>query len=170
MITTRRSAFTAIEMLFVLGAITVLTTLLILYNRVGQNQLILFSEKSKLVSVIYRARSLSIQTFAQSSPPCGYGVHFENNTTYSLYKNQSTGQACEDIEDGISNSLYDSGGVIETYTLHPAVVFSTVPSSDILFIPPDPAVRPDNLVITMSTTDGTLSGTVTLSDFGQISI
>ncbi len=166
------------EMLFVIGALLVMTTLLILYNRTGQDQIILFTEKSQLVSAIYEARSRAIQTFAESAAPCGYGIHFENNnTSYILYKNLSDSDTCKSMKNDPNyipspGDIYSDGRdqVVRTFTFNQAVKFSPKPVSDILFVPPDPIVYPSGLTITLGTTDGSATETITLSHFGQISI
>ena len=68
--------FTMIEILVVISIMILLSSLLILYSRTGENQIILFRDQSRLITSLNMAKSLSIQRFNASSPSCAFGVHF----------------------------------------------------------------------------------------------
>src|SRR3989344_625961 len=153
------AGFTIIEILIVIGVIVSLVSILLLYGRNGENQLILFKEQSKLVSTVYRAKSMSIETFSDPSPPCGYGIHFDLPSSYFIYRDMPPLTGCKD-----SDKKYADTGVIdevvERYTLSPQVSLGPLPITDVLFIPPDPKTifqyvlsgdTTDPIVITLET-------------------
>jgi len=178
-----------IELIAVLGTVTLLTGLLLVYNRAGQNQLTLFAERSKLLSTIIEAKGLGIQTFSQTSAPCGYGVVILTETTYAIFRNNadtSSNGVCDDIAYGSSLNIFDGpvpwGSGRDSFhsgiqTLNPAVRFAagTIFPLPVLFIPPDPTTiyldsAFGDLVITLETVDGSISESITINEFGQITI
>ena len=82
----QRDGFTFIETLITMGILLMLTSILLLYNRSGERQIVLFKEKAGVVGLILKAKSLSLNTLIIDEPICGYGVHFENNS-YILFPN-----------------------------------------------------------------------------------
>ena len=85
----QKRGFTFIEAIITMAILLMLTSMLLLYNRTGEKQIVLLREKSNVVGQILKARSLSINTFIQDEPICGYGVHFENDS-YSLFRDRAT--------------------------------------------------------------------------------
>ena len=79
------SGFTFIETLVTISVLMILTSIVLLYNRAGEKQIILLREKARLVQTILKARSSSINTLITDEPICGYGVHFESDS-YRILK------------------------------------------------------------------------------------
>lgn len=173
-----RTGFTAVELIISLGVVTLLTSLLILYNRTGQDQLALFAERAKLLGVISEAKALTIQTFAETSPPCGYGVRIPppaNNNVYHLFINKANDADCAAIKSGGGSLFLPARDSIKATHIFPSgVVFNGGPKT-VLFIPPDPTVRLNppsggNMEIKLKTKDGTAEAKITINEFGQITI
>lgn len=161
-----RKGFTLIELLVVISVLTMLSALLIQYSRTGERQLILFREQSQLVGVLSQTKSLAISTFNRPDVPCGYGVHFTLPRTYILFRDDAPNCASSDrVYSGASED-------ITVYELDPSAQFSTMPVSDILFIPPDPRVvmtpAQSEAVITLQTNDGSASVVVRITSAGQV--
>ncbi len=153
-----RKGFTLIEILIVLAITAVLSGLAIVYTHVGQNQISLSIEESKVAQLILEAKELSIATYSSNGDTCAYGVAFYySSSTYSLFSynaaatsSQYNGRAvCPSLASTSTEfnpnyiSEYQSG----SWQVHTAqgvqlVGSSTPAASDtiqyILFYPPDP--------------------------------
>ncbi len=93
--------FTLIELLVVVLVTAILSGLAITYSKVGQNQVSLSIEASKISELILQAKQLAISTYSQNSTTCAYGVHFDfTNQTYSLFAYDSA------TSTGVSNQIY----------------------------------------------------------------
>lgn len=150
-------AFTLIEILITLGIMVMLTSILIVYSRRSEQQIALFKEQAKVVSIILRAKSLAIQTSAgdyQTGDPilCGYGVHFEydpgtKNNRYFIFKDLvDPGANCSKVSDKKYSTdflfLDDAKDVkVEEFALPENLQFAETSSlTDVLFMPPEPKV------------------------------
>lgn len=158
--------FTLIEMLFVLGIISVLSAILIVYSRAGEQQILVFRDQTKIINAVLRAKSLSLATFGKSGVPCGYGVHFEKPRTFIIFK---------DIADDCSRTDHrysESNEIVESINLDSALSFSDLTFSDVLFIPPDPVViiAPDQneASLMIKASKGAGSATIKITKAGQI--
>jgi prepilin-type N-terminal cleavage/methylation domain-containing protein len=85
-----KKGFTLIEILIVLAITAVLSSLAIVYTHVGQNQISLSIEESKIAQLILEAKELSVATYSGNSATCAYGVAFNYassaaSSTYSLF-------------------------------------------------------------------------------------
>ncbi len=159
--------FTIIEMLVIIGILSLLSATLILYNRTGERQIILFKEQARVISIISRAKSFSIATFGQPGVPCGYGVHFSAPRTFILFKDLA-----EDCQ--VTDKKYsDSAEMVQSLELDSAVTFDNLTLTDIIFIPPDPSVfitpPQDQATIVIKTIDGASSAIIKVNNGGQIS-
>jgi len=162
-----KNGFTLIEVLVVISILTLLTSVLLLYNRTGEQQILLTQEKTKIMGMILRAKSLSVATFVSGQPACGYGVHLTDNG-YILFK---------DLADPCpGDRVYttdDPAEFMENFVLGPRVRFSALPVRDILFIPPDPKVLIDGseiidqIKITLMAEDGGQTA-LSVTSAGQI--
>lgn len=178
-----RTAFTAVELIVSLGVVTLLTALLILYNRTGHNQLVLFAERARVLGTITEAKAKTIETFAQTDPPCGYGVRIQPLRGVTLFRNNlpsgspTTPNTCEWVKAGNGGvgHLYNASRdtPVETYQISFEVGF--VSTRTILFIPPDPTTRfiapaGGDLDVVLETIDGNASAEIRINEFGQITI
>ena len=170
-----KKGFTLIEMLVTLSVMIVLTSILILYSRGSEQQLILFKEQAKIITVIYRARSLAVQTYAEEGgQACGYGVHFDQvdqgESTFNIFK----------LGCGNPEGIYTEREVFEVNNLDDKLEFSELGLDDILFIPPDPKVvlienefeltgAEDRLII-ISTIKGDSDITLLVTRGGQVTM
>lgn len=148
--------FTLIEILIVLAITAVLSGLAIVYTHVGQNQISLSIEESKVAQLILEAKELSIATYSSNSDTCAYGVAFDyTSSTYSLFAYNAAATSSEYDNRAVCPSLastsvafqpaavseYQSG----SWQVHTAqgvqLVDGGTPSDTIqyvLFYPPDP--------------------------------
>jgi len=161
------AGFTMIEMLVVLGILTVLSSVLIANMHVGERQIVLFREQSKIMSVVYRAKSLSVSLFGKEGVPCGYGVHFATPRTFLIFKDLAFDCALSD------NKFSGDSEIYESFTLDPIVAFDSLAPTDILFIPPNPRVvitpAQDELIINLKIVGESNSVSVKINSAGQIS-
>jgi prepilin-type N-terminal cleavage/methylation domain-containing protein len=156
-----KKGFTLIEILIVLAITAVLSSLAIVYTHVGQNQISLSIEESKVAQLILEAKELSVATYSSNSPTCAYGVAFNYassaaSSTYSLFAYNAAvtsplypgRQICPSLAS--TSVAFDTGAVQQyqsgSWQVHtaPGVVLdgSGGAASDtiqyILFYPPDP--------------------------------
>jgi len=131
----KNKGFTVIEILVIVAVLSLLTTILLLNIRTGQNQIILFREQTKIIGILSRAKYLAISTFGREGVPCGYGVHFNKTSgVFLIFKDLA-------VDCGASDKKYSGASEIyESYQLDPAVMFDGPTSLDVLFIPPEPLV------------------------------
>jgi len=70
-----KAGFTVLEMMVVISIMILLSSVLILYSRTGENQIVLFRDQSRLITGLNRAKSLGIQSLDVSNSFCAFGVH-----------------------------------------------------------------------------------------------
>jgi prepilin-type N-terminal cleavage/methylation domain-containing protein len=169
-----KNGFTLIEMLVVIGIISILSGIFIVYSRTGEQQIVLFKEQAKVMAAVSRAKILGISAFRESSTEagssCGYGVHIELPNTVIIFKDIA--QNCE-----LSDQRYTPANPsekFESFQLDPRVKLDVMTSlTDIVFIPPDPSVvitpDQDQAVIVIKTIDDKSSATIKVNSAGQIS-
>jgi prepilin-type N-terminal cleavage/methylation domain-containing protein len=163
-----KRGFTLIEILIVLAITAVLSGLAIVYTHVGQNQISLSIEESKIAQFILEAKELSIATYSSNSATCAYGVAFNYtnsaaSSTYSLFAYNAAATSSEYGGRPICPSLASTSIAIDqsaiqqyqsgSWQVHTAQGVELVnggAASDtiqyILFYPPDPC--------TLVSTDG----------------
>lgn len=164
-----RKGFTLIEIMVTLGVTLVLTSILIVYSRVGERQIILWKDQAKIVGVLLKAKSLALQFRKETgqSMPCGYGVHFAQDNSFVLFKDMA--EICSESDNAYSG---DSENV-ENYFLDGSLEFSDLGVSDVLFIPPEPTVAfnpaiGDEAIITLKIKDTSSSAIIKITNAGQI--
>lgn len=132
--------FTFIEMLVVLGIISVLSTTLFFYSKTGERQIVLFKDQARVQSALARAKSLAVGTYGmpaptgESRPACGYGVNFAAPRTVTIYA---------DLSEDCAASSYEYAGTferVESFDLDNRLVFDGLDVRDVFFLPPDPRV------------------------------
>ena len=138
------SGFTLVEMLVVLGITAMLSSVFICYGGTIKDQVSLFSEEAKMVQVLYKAKTYSVQALKMDGginsgkAACGYGVHF-NTTTRSYFiflKGRDSGGLCPSADSGLGYFNEEPKGSVNV--VDSRVFFSGV--GDIVFKPPKPEV------------------------------
>lgn len=153
-----KQGFTLIEMLIVVAITAMLASFSIIYTRIGQNQIALSIEESKVAQLILEAKELSIATYSQHSATCAYGVQFDYaSSTYSLFaynaaSTSTPGYQGRMICPSIANTsaAFDVGAVSEyaggSWQVHTVQGVTLIAGSgavsgtiqDVLFYPPNP--------------------------------
>ena len=110
-----KRGFTLIEILVVLAITAVLSRLAIVYTHVGQNQISLSIEESKVAQLILEAEELSIATYSSNSATCAYGVAFNyTSSTYSLFAYNAAATSSEYGGKAICPSLASTSVAFDT--------------------------------------------------------
>jgi len=165
--------FTLIESLTVITILALMTSILILYNRTGERQIVLLREKANLISTILKAKNLALGGFIQEplqAVVCGYGVHLEENQ-YLIYRDLAVDCNASDKRYTPDNPQELFGDIIE---ISPAVFLKVDEVQDILFAPPLPDVFFDGGAalleknIILSDIDETTAVTININNAGQI--
>lgn len=192
-----KKGFTLIEILVVVAVTAILSTIAILYSHVGQNEVALSVESSKISELILQAKELSIATYGANSATCAYGVHFDfAQQTYSLfaYNSQTSINGsplfCPSSADTAASGFnagdmqpYLGGGTWQI-PVTPGVVIKSYSATndvlnDVLFYPPDPTtlISTDGAALSnatpeatvyLQTTDGKNSMQISVTSAGQV--
>lgn len=162
--------FTIIEMLVIIGIMTVLSGLLILYSRTGEMTSTLIREIAKISSNINRARNMAITTSDWNGQRvCGYGVFFNKaENKYIIFTDLSA-----DCQSSLHLRPQDQSADVETIPVTAPLTISQTDIDQVFFLPPDPTVyfEPDvsnEVEIKIQTPSGTEMG-VKLNKTGQVS-
>lgn len=179
----KRSGFTLIEALIVIGILTLMTSLLIIYSRAGEFQIILLKEKAGIISSLLRARNLSYGTLISDPAEgtvCGYGFHLEGNNYFSYRYlvpfSIDPDKRCQ-RGDKQYNSAEDKILEPSPISLHPSAKFSKLEVKDILFEVATSqiyfdgllAAAPEEKTIEISDLNNTTKVTIAINNIGQIS-
>ena len=129
--------FTLIEMIVVIGISMILTAVLVVYSRSGERQIVLYTDQSRVVGILNRVKSLTLQTYKTEKNTCAFGVHFEAPHKFIIFQDISASGDC----DGSDNNLeYDDGPdeKIEEFSLDNRLRFIGLTDGvhDIIFVPP----------------------------------
>jgi prepilin-type N-terminal cleavage/methylation domain-containing protein len=154
-----KSGFTLVEILIVVAITALLSGIAIVYSHVGQNQIALSVEESKIAQLILESKELSVATYSTDVATCGYGIHFDYaSSTYSLFEYDSASPApgggrevcptiasTTDPANGSGIEQYEYKYVSGSYGVHMAPGVTIVNAGaasdtiqDVLFYPPDP--------------------------------
>ncbi len=134
--------FSLIELLVVIFITTVLSTLIVINYRSGQQRYNLDQTTQRLAANLRRMQNAALAPKIESGqtlPSCGYGIYTSSNSQYQLFYNVAAN--CNSV-----NKYYTSGSsvVLETVNLSGVTLTYSGPScaSDrcmsTYFIPPDP--------------------------------
>ena len=161
--------FTTIEMLVVIGIMALMSSVLMVYGRTGERQIILFKEQARIISALSRVKYLTVATFGKTDVPCGYGVHFEAPKIFLIFKDLAVSGDCS-----LSDKKYSGADeIFESFNLDSAVTFDQLTLSDIVFIPPNPSVviTPDQeqATIIVKVVNIESSAAIKINNAGQIS-
>lgn len=169
-----RRGTTLLEMIVVLGLVSLLSSVAAVYNKEIQRQIVLTREHAVALGMFVRARS-SAMTFPKDAPNeliCGYGVHVDvASRTFTYFKDLGdfATQSCAS-----ANGRYASGEEIERRVLSDAVTVTSNDMTDIVYVPPFGAVYMDGVeargaasVVITRADEGTAKG-ISANAFGQI--
>ena len=187
----KNNGLTLIEVLVVMGIIGILSGILIGYSRQSSKNLLLTSTEAKLLSLVSRAKFLSIETYldelngGENTKTCAYGIHIdydEEEPIIFIFQDRASGDDCDSADDTYSDSEGSEDVKLESeldlvrintnilaldntsdYKLH-----------DVVFIPPDPDVVINSVesvefgTIDIGLKDGSNAFTLTINDAGQV--
>lgn len=173
----RTDGFTLIETLVVLSILMLMTSMLVLYNRTGERQILLLREKARLISVIFRAKSLALNTFIEDEPACGYGVHIgpsagSGQAGYFIFRDKAIN--CR-VSDRVYSDASDEIVAGSEVRLDPGIKFGQADIVDIVFVPPNPTVFLNGGqgmregTIALASSDNASQVTIIINNAGQIS-
>ena len=187
------SGFTLIEVLVVMGIIGVLSAILIGYSRQSSKNLLLTSTEAKLLSLISRAKFLSIETYfeeldnpATERKICAYGVHVDYGESDGaepkvfIFQDRVINDDCSLADNVYDGDAYDLALSTELDLVKINTTILALDSSssgrldNVVFIPPDPDVVINDDESTLKATigvelrDGSNSFTVTINNVGQV--
>lgn len=178
----KNGGYTLVEILVVVGIVTILSGVALGYNRVSNTQLSLFKTESLLIGYLNRAKTLSQQRL-NIEGVCAFGVHFASSSFFVFgdkIEDPLTNRQCR-----TSDGAYTGSGVYEEtdYLADNRIVLDSsitlnpqIDNIDILFLPPDLSVTTTfrgadgaSLPIDIVISGPGGSKTVTLESGGQIS-
>ncbi len=128
-------SFTLIELIVVIGIISVFTALVLPNYRLGDKTLALQRSSHKLARDLRGAQEMAMSVKEiNGSTPYGFGVHFDSDSadSYILFADLNDNHHWDALDQDLETVQIESG--IEISSLSPASEFS------VLFSPPDPTV------------------------------
>lgn len=169
-----KEGFTLIETLVVIAITAILSSVLLVYNRSNESQIVLYRDQAVIAGLLSRAKSLAIQKYREPALPdysaCAFGVHFEAPRDLILFQDLGLG--------GCATGrvyAYDSGEELQRLSLDSRLQFLNIPPGglDIFFVPPELIVGTTAtsglpVSITLQTTNGRFTAYTTVSAGGQI--
>jgi len=175
--------FSLVELLVVTIVIAMISSIVFIDYRRGQERVVLQRSIHRLAQDIRRTQELTMRAedFRGSVSRGGFGVRFESNTSsYVLFADcdndrffDATGNTLRTCATSTTTDPFPEK--LEMRTLEEGVIINSTPSpANIVFIPPDPAVRINNrnditnVIITLSI--GNYTGTITVYNSGLIAI
>jgi len=145
-----RFGFTLIELIVVMGIVAILSSILVGYSRQSSRNLLLTSTEAKTLSLISRAKFLSIETFfEQLGQPlgagriCAYGVHVDyDEGEIFIFQERSTTDDCT-VTDKIYNPSGEDAkltGELDVVKVDTNILTLAGSLDNVVFVPPDPDV------------------------------
>jgi prepilin-type N-terminal cleavage/methylation domain-containing protein len=159
-----KNGFTLVEILVIIAIMAVLSGIAIVYSHIGQDQITLSIEESKVAQFVLEAKELSIATYSSNGATCAYGVEFNYaSSTYSLFAYNSAATSSVGGGRPICPSIASTSEAIVPSAINvyaagswqvkvtPGVVLHDYGAAsdtvqDILFYPPNPCtlIRTDS--------------------------
>lgn len=131
-------AFTLIEVIVALGVLVLLSSLIIVYSRSGEMNVVLMREAAKIISDINRTKNLALSTRAwQEQKPCGYGLYFDQAKNYYIIFTEIASNCSSASHQRDPNNPSND---LETIQLTSPLSFKELNFSQVFFLPPDPTV------------------------------
>lgn len=127
--------YTLVEILVVLGIVSLLSGLMLVYSRQGERVGDILRGCAQVVSDVNRVKNMAITAAAwRGEKTCGYGIYFDTeNNRYSIYTVIQGGGGCGNI-----GRQY--GEQIETIEPPRKFTLLNATVADIFFKPPQPTV------------------------------
>lgn len=153
-----RSGFTLVEIVVTMAILIIFSGILVGYNQTSSRQLVLISNQAKLVSLVSRAKNLSMSTILENpggsyNPgdpvTCAYGVHVDKSAG-KIFIFRDLAVDCSLSDNKYSSDTERNGlkGEFDVFELDSKIAeFMPATSddlNDIIFIPPDPKVVINN--------------------------
>lgn len=177
--------FTLIEILVIITMLSLLSGILIVYNRTTERQILLFKEQAKIINLILRAKSLTLSTYTKTGSPCAYGIHFDQaNKEIRIFQDLDANGTTADC--ATADNIYDPNSMYAAQeNINPPSVekltaqvsfLDPLQVSDIAFIPPNPDViiTPDPAPLNEAIIDIVISGGISkkikINRVGQVSV
>jgi len=145
--------FTLVELMVTISLIVLFSVAAATYSRSTDQQISLYREQGNLINAIYKARSLSVSTYAKSSTsddvPCGYGIYVppatagQSPSEIIIFKDLPdvfTGECPVYASKTSLPSLYDGSSDETVETIHTDNITVSSNFQAMLFVPPDPQV------------------------------
>jgi len=179
----RGEGFTLIELMVVISIVTFLTTILVGYSRQSGRQLLLSSTEAKILSLVSRAKFLSIETFfrelggsGSSRKICAYGVHVDGDEIFIFQDRVPDPPGdCSAATDKYESGAIDArlSGDLDSVKIDSNLMTLDGTLKDIVYIPPDPDVVINNsstgdATIEVSLKDGSGDFVITVNNAGQV--
>jgi len=177
------AGFTLIELMVVMAIVTFLTTILVGYSRQSGRQLLLSSAEARILSLVSRAKFLSIETFLKdlggagpTRKVCAYGVHMDTvkNEIFIFQDRKPAAAGCpasDKYEPGANDARLF--GELDSVKIDPDLMTLDGTLKDIVYIPPDPDVIINNsgageATIKVDLKDGSGGFVITVTNAGQV--
>jgi prepilin-type N-terminal cleavage/methylation domain-containing protein len=164
----KKKGFTLIELVVVIGILSLLSASLITYSRAGEKQIVFFKEQSVLTGIVFRAKNLAISTYGRNgADSCGYGIHFNLPQEVAIFNDKTLTGDC----GGADKKYTGTNENLEKIILDSRVRIAGNPD-DFIFVPPEPTVFPaEEIVIKLELADdSTRSATIKINTAGQITV
>lgn len=174
-------SFTLIELLVVMGITVVLLSMALGYSRESTRQLALTSTQAKMLSLVNRAKFLSIETFfgggrSGDQRICAYGVRVDTSREeLFIFQDLSSTGECPGNSDGSYKEGERLSGELNEVNLQDTLVTFAEGTnlSEAVFIPPEPKTKINNgnateAKIGVKIREGKGQFTITVNNAGQI--
>lgn len=134
----KKLGFSLLELIITISIIGIMAAVVAVSMSSARSAAKIEAAQKELSSEIALAKACALQGKMQSGKtPCGYGIHFSDNVTYSIFYNYSAATDCETFNENSGASYYSHSGFstdLDTKKLSNGV---TATYSDIYFTLPN---------------------------------
>jgi hypothetical protein len=178
------AGFSLVEVTIVIAVMIILSATLLGYKRSNERQIILFRDRAMFIGDINRAKTLAIEKFHQNPDSCAFGIYIHPvgggaQREFIIFQDLKpiTVAECRDNNGNYTYPgalAYDVGEDVQKFSLDRKLEFNIPSGLQVVFLPPDLVATstlnnsPLPQTVVISTTDGSLSTTVTIGEGGQI--